>query len=157
MNTSQQLLIAVVLAAPLAIFAEEGPATHDFSEPAKATTEWKYNPALWRDLFTEKRDEPTITIGRSDVVIRGPLAETFRRPRSGWSDLSVGQKILSLPIINLFVPMKMPSPPDTGGKYFAWRKRDSGDSPFVSSAAAASGGFNREVNHEPTGLIQIGW
>jgi hypothetical protein len=53
--------------------------------------------------------------------------------------------------------MKMPSAPTTGGKYFAWGKRDSSNSPFVSSAAAASGGFNREVNQEPTGLIQFSW
>jgi hypothetical protein len=152
-----RLLIAVVLMVPLGVFAEEGLAVFNVSEPVKATTEWKYDPAVWRDLFAEKRDEPTIAIGRSDVVVRGPMVDTFRRPRSSRSDLSLGQKILSLPVINLFVPMKMPSPPAAGGKYFAWGKRDSSSSPFVSSAAAASGGFNREVNHEPTGLIQIGW
>jgi hypothetical protein len=78
--------------------------------------------ARLQKLLTEKHDSPLITLGKSDFVISGPLIEGLR-PLPPVKNLRLGQKILRLPIIRLFVPTVMESPPGTG-KYFAWRNVD---------------------------------
>ena len=80
------------------------------------------DPWRWRGLLTEKHDSPTIALGKTDFSVNGPLVEGFRRlPHV--DDLSRGQRFLRLPIIRLFVPGPMESPPGTG-KYFSWRNED---------------------------------
>jgi hypothetical protein len=64
-----------------------------------------------------------IRLGKSEYVVSGPLVETFRPvkpppPNRTWAD-----KLLGLPIVNLFVPQPMPLPPG-GGKYFFWGERE---------------------------------
>jgi hypothetical protein len=67
---------------------------------------------------------PPLTIGKSDFVLGGPLIDTFRLPRRYTSEeRTLGQKILDLPIINLFVPAPFPKP-TRQGKYFYWGERE---------------------------------
>ena len=76
--------------------------------------------AQFQNFITQKGSPSVIVIGRSDFVLNGPLVEGFRRlPHR--EDLTIGQKFLRLPVIRLFVPGPMPMPPESGGKYFAWR------------------------------------
>jgi hypothetical protein len=155
---AKMLLTTSFVAAALPIFADEAQVEFDASAPAKATTEWKYNPALWTELFTEKREAPTMSIGRSDIAVSGPLVETFRRPRYSSTDRSLGQRILSLPIINLFVPQPMPSPPSSGGRYFAWGRSSRPWRAIAEGAPAGAGGIENAINHEPSsGLINLSW
>ena len=81
-----------------------------------------------------ERDEPKwtvslgrkpsgISLGKSDFIVSGPLVDTFRlTPRSA-EERTLGQKILGLPIVSMFVPGPMPKP-TRQGKYFAWGERD---------------------------------
>jgi len=74
-----------------------------------------------REIFLEMRPhEPVIALGKSDIVIGGPLVAGLRKlpPQDG---LSRGQKFLRLPIIRLFVPGPMEQPPGGTGRYFAWK------------------------------------
>ena len=145
------LIPAILLGALSCAIGADPQAQFDAFERAEATKEWKPNPALWQDLLSVERDYPTVSVGRGEFVVRGPLVETFRRPRE-WSDLSLGQKVLSLPLVNLFVPMKMQKPPGGGGKYFAWGPRSQAWTP-----RAPVPGFRDAIEHQASGtLISIG-
>lgn len=86
-----------------------------------------------QSLLAPRRDIPVIAIGRSDFVFSGPLVQGFRRlPHQ--DNLSRGQKFLRLPLIRLFVPGPMERPPETGGKYFAWRN-DGCSVPWILAAS----------------------
>lgn len=76
----------------------------------------------FNNVVTKKPVSPLVTLGKSDFVITGPLVEGLR-PLQTSEHLNVAQKFLRLPIIRLFVPGPMESPPGTG-KYFAWRNSD---------------------------------
>src|SRR5439155_22355596 len=104
------------------------------------------------DAIVEKREFTTITLGKSDFEVSGPLIEGLRRRRSE-ADRNLGQKILGFPLVRLFVPQRMPSPPQSGGKYFAWRRESS--QPWVSIASGA-GVAAGPANHEPQALISLG-
>jgi len=64
-----------------------------------------------------------ISLGKSDFILSGPLVDTFRLAPRSREDRTLGQKILDLPIISLFVPGPMPKP-TRQGKYFPWSQRD---------------------------------
>lgn len=81
----------------------------------------------FNNMVTEKPSSPLVALGKSDFVITGPLVEGLRPLRTS-EHLNVAQKFLRLPIIRLFVPGPMESPPGTG-KYFAWRASDN-DEPW---------------------------
>ncbi|MBI3853168.1 MAG: hypothetical protein HY298_23200 [Verrucomicrobia bacterium] len=149
------LLPTILLASLLPALADERETAFDPYAPVKATTEWKPNPALLRELLRVRRNYPTVSIGKGDFEVSGPLLQTIRRPRD-WSDLSLGRKILALPVINLLVPQPMPPSPG-GGKYFAWGQSGLPWGTLAEGAAPGAGGFARYVNHEATGLISIGW
>ena len=146
---TKTLLAAILVATLLPALAEEKQEKFDAFAPAKASSEWKPHPALWRELLRVKEDHPTITIGKAEFEVRGPLVETIRRPRN-WSDRSLGQQILGLPVVNLFVPQPLPPAP-RGGKYFAWGESSLPWSAVANGAACGSASF---INHEPrNGLI----
>jgi hypothetical protein len=88
--------------------------------------------ARLHNMLTQKPDLPVIALGRSDFVFSGPLVEGFRRlPHA--EGLSRGQRFLRLPIIRLFVPGPMESPPKTG-KYFLWHNENC-SLPWTSAAS----------------------
>src|SRR5262245_60752175 len=128
---AKPLALIVLFGAPLVVSAQELQTKLDMYAPVKLSKEWKYSPAIW-DQYSgiSSNQTPGISIGRSHVTLGGPLIQTFQRPRD-WSDLSRGEKFLSLPIVNLFVPQPMPRPPGTG-KYFKWRSES--DQPWATEA-----------------------
>lgn len=73
--------------------------------------------------LTPKPETALITLGKSDFVVTAPLIEGLR-PLRHTEGMSPGQKFLHLPVIRLFVPGPMPSPPGGTGKYFAWRSSE---------------------------------
>src|SRR5258705_10758308 len=86
----------------LTLGAQERPAQFDASKTALPQ---------WNSLKIEELMEPRptrITLGKSDFVMSGALVETFRTQPRYSSDRTLAQKILSLPIINMFVPEPMP-------------------------------------------------
>jgi hypothetical protein len=118
------IALAVLFGAPLLVSAQELQTKLDMYAPLQLSKEWKYSSAIW-DQYSgiSSNQTPGISLGRSRVTLGGPLIQTFQRPRD-WSDLSRGEKFLSLPIINLFVPQPMPRPPGGTGKYFKWGQSD---------------------------------
>src|SRR5882724_1470084 len=85
-----------------------------------------------------KANPSAIAIGRSDFVFSGPLVYGFRKlPHQ--ENLTKAQKFLRLPVIRLFVPGPMPRPPETGGRYFAWRS----ESDLAWTTAASRPGIIR--------------
>jgi hypothetical protein len=75
-------------------------------------------------LVHSKTTVSPLTIGRSDIVLSGPLVYGFRRlPHE--ENLTRFQKILRLPVIRLVVPGPMERPPEGGPKYFAWKSEES--------------------------------
>jgi hypothetical protein len=84
--------------------------------PEREVREWtmKLEPPL-----------PPLTLGEGNVKLSGPLVDTFRLKARNEAQphRSLGQKILNLPVVNLFVPQPFPKP--TGPlRYFAWGERD---------------------------------
>ena len=71
-----------------------------------------------------KQNLSTVSIGHSGFNLSGPFVYGFRKlpPRE---DLTRAQRFLRLPVIRLFVPGPMPNPPESGGRYFAWRSEES--------------------------------
>jgi hypothetical protein len=133
------IALAVLFGTPLLVSAQEVQTKLDMYAPIKLSTEWKYSPAIW-DQFSgiSSNRTPEIPIGRSSLTLGGPLIQTFQRPRD-WSDLSRGEKFLSLPIINLFVPQPMPRPPGGTGKYFKWGESDQSWATVAESARREPG------------------
>jgi len=82
--------------------------------------------------LTKKTESPLVTLAKTDFTVTGPLIDGLR-PLGHSADLSPGRKFLRLPIIRLFVPGPMPSPPGTG-KYFAWRASDN-DEPWEARSS----------------------
>jgi hypothetical protein len=108
----------MVLAGP----AQEKPAQFDVKEPPKTRyLDWQ-DPEWWQRDWN--RDEMKFSLGGSEYAVSGPFAETFRVGRGvPFRERSLGQKILSLPIVNLFVPQPMPKPSGEG-KYLVWGQRE---------------------------------
>jgi hypothetical protein len=118
---------------------------------------WNSSPEHWDDLLVKKDLEhlPPIKLGKSGFNLGGPLVNTFRR-RHYSEDRTVAQKVLDLPILNLFVPGPMPNPPEGNqGRYFAWRGERTGSlRPAAPGGASATMSFQ---DHEPAAsLISIG-
>ena len=115
MNAKLVLLTFFAALAPLAR-AEEPRTEFDAS---RAASGWNTDPKHWDQVLRERTDTPALRIGKSDFAISGPIIEGLR-PRSASSDRNLGQKLLGLPVVRLFVPQRMPAAPGGGGRYFAW-------------------------------------
>ena len=114
----------------LTLAAQERPAQFDASK----TTLPEWSVPKWEELLEPK---PTrLTLGKSDFVMSGALVETFRNQPRPSGERTLVQKLLSLPIVNMFVPEPMPKP-GVGGKYFAWGERNE---PWATVSARASSG-----------------
>ncbi len=134
-------VLAIFLASSLFASGEEVQRGLDLFAPARTSTQWQYNPTIRSQLST---NEPAlkITIRSGELVLSGALVETFRRPRN-WSDLSLGEKILNFPVLNLFIPAKLPRPPGGIGRYFAWGESDQ---PWGGGGGSSAGV-----------LVSLGW
>lgn len=118
------------------------PTQFDTTSRRKSILDWD-DPEWWQRDW--KRDQK-FSIGKSDFEVSGPLVETFRGPRRTWSDLSLGQKIVNLPIVNLFVPQPFQVGGRRDSKYLAWGDKDI---PWSAVADRGSGG--------PVGLISVSY
>lgn len=145
-------LAMLILAAAWRVQAGENQTNYDAAVSPSLKTKWNTDPAYWDKYVGKKSDTAKLQIGKSDYVVSGPLIEGFRR-RHDSQDRSLGQKILGLPIVNLFVPQPMPSPPGSG-KYFRWGESEL---PWAEIAqGAAPGKIDNPVTHEANaGLITI--
>jgi hypothetical protein len=86
-------------------------------------------------LIAHSKPNPSaIAIGRSDFVLSGQLVYGFRRlPHE--EGLTKTQRFLRLPVIRLFVPGPMPNPPESGGRYFAWKSEESRTLAWTTAAS----------------------
>jgi hypothetical protein len=125
-----------------ALRAEEKPTQFDATTKRKSVLDWD-DPEWWQ---RDSKHEPKFSIGKHDFEVSGPLIETFRGPRRTWSDLSLGEKIVNLPIVNLFVPQPFTVGSRRESKYLAWGEKDK---PWSDVAEAGRGG--------PAGLISISY
>ena len=125
--------------------------SHFTTTTPQAQTQWNTDRKYWERVLREPKELPDVKIGKSDFVISGPLIDGLRRWRSS-PDLSLGKRILRLPIVRLFVPLPMPSPPG-GGRYFLWGESTR---PWTAVAeGAVAGDLSTPVNHEARSLISI--
>lgn len=123
--------------------AEQKPAQLDTTSPRSEYLDWQ-DPEWWKRDWN--RDEMKFSVGKSDYAVQGPAVETFTfYRRSSSRDVSLGQKILNLPIVNLFVPQPMPKPTG-GGRYLAWGQKDQ---PWSAVADRGIPG--------PVGLMSVSW
>jgi hypothetical protein len=140
-------LLAVTLSTPA---AESSDIDTSVSYAPEASTRWRTDPAYWDQFITMHNEPPRYELGKSGFNVGGPIVDGLRFHHYP-AGRSLGQKILDLPIVRLFVPGPMPTPPEGSGPgYFAWRGQRTG------RAYPASGSGNY-VDHEPTGvLISVG-
>ena len=146
------LLLTISFGAADAAFAREEPSHFNSTTTTpKAQTQWNTDPKYWERVLRAPKDLPDLKIGKSDYVIGGPLIDGLRRRRPA-PDLSRGQRFLRLPIVRLFVPQPMPSPPG-GGRYFLWGESSR---PWTAIAeGAAAGELSNPITHEAPSLISI--
>jgi len=143
MNGKLLWLLTVLLGVAGVAAAQNEPSLLNTTTP-EAQTPWNTNPKYWERVLRESKDSPVVKLGKSDYFISGPLVEGLRRHRSS-PDLSRGQRFLRLPIVRLFVPLPMPSPPG-GGKYFLWGESSR---PWTAIAeGAAAGALSNPLTHE---------
>ena len=115
---------------------------------SKPETRLNMKPASvnWDQVISQKRETPELKIDNSNYVVSGALVEGLSLQKSS-EVRSLGQKILELPIVRLFVPRPTPSPP-AGGSYFRW---GDSDRPWTAIAqnAIADRPFDEAAAHEP--------
>jgi hypothetical protein len=151
MNAKLLLLFTVSLGVAGVASARDEPSPFRATTTPKAKTQWNTDPKYWERVLRVPKEFPDVKLGRSDFVISGPLIDGLRRRRSA-PDLSRGQRFLRLPIVRLFVPGPMPSPPG-GGKYFLWGESSRPWSALAEGAAA--GDLSNPVTHQARSLISI--
>ena len=115
-----------------------------------ADLRWDNTLEHWDRVMSQRRTVPELQIGKSDFVVRGPLIEGFRYRRN--TDLSLGQKFLRLPVINMFIPQRMATPPGGTGRYFAWHSETERPWGTVASGIPVGAAFNGAYN-EPNGTL----
>jgi hypothetical protein len=97
-----------------------------------------------------------IRINGGDFVLGGSVVDGLLARRSG-TDQSLGQDILGLPVIRLFIPERLPSSSGDEGSYPARAEPSSLPWNAISTRAPASGDFNSSFNDEPqSGFISLG-
>jgi hypothetical protein len=132
LTMNAKLLTAALLAfCFVALWAQEPPSQLDLSTTAKLPA---WNDPKWGDPLSQRL--PPISLGKSDFTVSGPLVDALRPPMRYSRDRSLRQKLLSVPIVNIFVPAPMPKT-SREGRYFAWGERDA---PWASVAERASSG-----------------
>jgi hypothetical protein len=85
----------------------------------QAILDWN-DPEWWKRRQAERRF--TWRMGRSDLLLEGPLVSGMRRQRVA-HDATLAQRIGALPVVSLFIPQPLPRPSRTG-RYLAWGERD---------------------------------
>ena len=113
----------------------------DFASSAGDNTSAAEEARIER-VLRKLKPQDGLRLGESDVVFSSPILEGLV-PRRLPDDASLGEKILGLPIVRLFRPLPMPSPPG-GGKYFKWGSRDQAWAEFnrpVSGPGRADNGM----------------
>jgi hypothetical protein len=152
----KSITVTLFLFCMLSARAEDSMLRLDGSGNSRSGTQWDTSNAHWDQVLSETQSSQNVRLGKSDFVVTGPLIEGFHRKQFS-SDVSLGQRILAFPIVNLFVPRRMPSPPGGTGRYFAWRGESA--RPWVSvSAGSPPGSAFSSINNEPsTPLILINY
>ena len=121
---------------------------------AGPSVNWNTNPAHWERQIEQRQPSSAVRLGKSDFTVSGPLVDGLRRQRSA-AGRSLGKRLLSLPVVRLFVPQPMPSPPG-GGPYFLWGERDASWASF-SKSPAPLGNTDNPIHREASGsLISVG-
>jgi hypothetical protein len=117
-----------------ALTAHAGDTNSQFSASMRTPIEVRESERFQALIAHAKSNPSAIAIGRSDFVLSGPLVYGFRKlpPEE---NLTHFQKFLRLPVIRLVVPGPMPRPPESGGKYFAWRSEESQILAWTSAAS----------------------
>jgi hypothetical protein len=137
----------------LPAFAQQGAADVNLAAPVQYSKEWKPHPELWRSLLNEKREVPTIKLGRGEFQMRGPLVEMFRAPRVAGADDSLEMKLRRIPILNLVIPYRMAMPPEGRSRYFAWGESARPWRAIAEGGAPGAGGFATAVSHRSEGSL----
>lgn len=151
---NKKLILPACMMLLLPAFAAERDSTFDVSEH---TPRWTLERSYWDRLLAEQQSGAPVRIGRTDFNLSGPVIDSLRpRRRAPDEQATPARKFLNLPVVRLFVPQRLPSPPESGGRYFAW-----GESalPWTAtvSGGAPGGAFATPVRHEPGhGLVVIG-
>lgn len=113
------------------------------------SSNWNTNPAHWERMLDQHKASTALQIGRSDFTLSGPLVDGVRRSRTT-DERSLGKRLLGLPVVRLFVPLPMPSPPG-GGRYLLWGESDR---PWTSVAQGVPA-RDPAVTHEARALISV--
>ena len=152
---NSKMIFPVLFGLAIASASAQAPASnYDSSRYGLGPGQWNTSRSYWDRILSEKEFVPEMRLGRSDFVVSGPLIQGLRRQRIS-SDASLGRKILALPVVNWFVPQRMPSPPGGTGGYFAWN--ESRNPWSVATPAGAPGSAFNAAYREPAGtLISIG-
>jgi len=144
------LVIMTLLVSTLCLSAQSDSADFHSSPPSN----WNTNPAHWERMLEQRRTASSFQIGKSDFIITGPLVDGVRRKRTT-GERSLGKRLLGLPVVRLFVPRPMPSPPG-GGRYLLWGERDQSWASF-SRPPAPVGNPDNPIHREVSGsLISVG-
>jgi len=131
------------------------PAQTDSAElRSSPRSNWNTNPVYWERMLEQHKASSAIQIGKSEFTLSGPLVDGVRRKRTP-GERSLGKRLLGLPVVRLFVPLPMPSPPG-GGRYLLWGERDQSWASF-SRAPAPLGNTDNPIHREVSGsLISVG-
>jgi hypothetical protein len=143
----------VVLMSAMQAFAQQERALTASSPSLNGVPTWNLDPAYWETLITADRDSP-IRLGRSDVTVSGPLVFGLRSSRTP-ADASAARRFVDLPVIRLFVPQPMPTPPETSGRYFAWRGSSPRPWANVSTRGGAAAGAYDPTRRDAGALISL--
>jgi hypothetical protein len=144
------LIVVSLLVSALCVPAQSDSVELKSSTPSNRNT----NPAHWERMLEQHKASSAHKNGKSDFTLSGPLVDGVRRS-SSTGERSLGKRLLGLPIVRLFVPLPMPSPPGGGG-YILWGERDQSWSSF-SRAPAPLGNTDNPIHREVSGsLISVG-
>jgi hypothetical protein len=144
----------LVTGCAVSAYAGEPPSGQNLNASGLAPLQWDASESHWDRILSERRSITEFRLGGGNFVASGPLIDGFRRERLP-EDASLGRRFLGLPVVRLFVPQRLPSPPGGTGTYFAWRNSDRSWSEVV--AGVPPGSAFSPLYNEPQGiLISIG-
>jgi hypothetical protein len=151
MNAKIAISVLIVLVA-LAAFPARAQVNYEAVRAVDPSAEIGFGSAARHETFAPPAPSPRVQLGQTDYVITGPLVQGLRRAPRVDPDTSPGRRFLNLPVVRMFVPQRLPTPPEEGTRYFAWGQSAR---PWAAIATGAPAGarWPEPITHEPRSAL----
>jgi hypothetical protein len=150
MNAKTAISVLMMLVA-LAAFPARAQVDYEAVRAADPSAEIGFGTAALPPV-TPPTPSASVQLGQTDYVITGPLVQGLRRAPRVDPETSRGQRFLNLPVVRMFVPQRLPTPPEEGTRYFAWGQ-SARPWAAIATGAPAVARWPDPITHEPRNAL----